>query len=98
MKIRILPTHANLSLSFPDTNRYISGGTSLSVQDSFGTYTFGTFFRTASFGTLNVNIGTVTFGTYKTYGQLRYINVNFSTSVFCTKVLTNRSQPVHCDF
>jgi len=44
----------------------LEGGTSLSVQDSFGTYTFGTcFLGTASFGTLNVNIGTVTFGTYK---------------------------------
>jgi len=42
------------------------GGRSLSVQDSFGTYTFGTcFFGTGTFGTLNVNIGTVTFGTYK---------------------------------
>jgi len=31
-------------------------GKSLSVQDNFGTYTFGT---------LNVNIGTITLGTYK---------------------------------
>jgi len=57
---------------------YIFRGTSLSVQDSFGTYTFGAcFFGTASFDTWNVNIGTVTFGTYKIsvgYSQLRYIN------------------------
>ena len=28
----------------------------LSVYDNFGTCTFGTFFGTANFGTLNVNI------------------------------------------
>jgi len=45
---------------------YLPGeGRSLPVHDNFCTYIFGTFFDTASFGTLNVNIGTVTFSTYK---------------------------------
>jgi len=43
--------------------QYCRRGRSLSVQDNFGTYAFGTcFFRTSSFGTLNVDIGTVTCG------------------------------------
>ena len=43
---------------------WFNRGTSLSVHDSFGTYTFGAcFFGTASIGALNVNIGTVQFGT-----------------------------------
>jgi len=72
---------------------------SLSVQDSFGTYTFGTFFSVQSVLVhwISISVQSLSVHTKYRHSQLWHINVNFSTSVFGTKVLTNRSQAARCD-